>query len=312
MPEPKVSIIIGTFNRAHFILESLKSVFQQTFKDWECLIIDDGSSDNTKQIVSSYIIDDKRFNYLERPDSYKKGLPGARNYGLDNAKGDYIIFFDDDDYAHPEVISVCINLLLSNPDYDFCHFNKSSFTNEPPEMLYVKKKNIQYYPIGMKQIEEVISNKIPMASCTVLWRENCFANIRFNESLEYAEEWECYSRILLAGYSGIGINEFLYYNRKHADSNTGEFWRGGAKRKESQINAIILVMEQLKIKGYLTKTLFRYFIQMGIFLKDISIIKYLFKVANISLFVKFKYYLLFYFYPIIGRMYRLKKYLTNG
>jgi glycosyltransferase involved in cell wall biosynthesis len=94
---PKVSIIMATYNRAHFIVETLVSIQNQTFLDWECIIVDDGGTDNTKEVIKPIIEEDKRFLYVQRDDIYQKGLPGCRNNGLDIAKGDYIIFFDDDD-----------------------------------------------------------------------------------------------------------------------------------------------------------------------------------------------------------------------
>ena len=94
---PLVTIIMATYNRASFIVETLQSIQNQIFKDWECLIIDDGGTDATAAIIAPILAQDNRFQYLLRPDTYQKGLPGTRNYGLDLAKGDYIIFFDDDD-----------------------------------------------------------------------------------------------------------------------------------------------------------------------------------------------------------------------
>ena len=95
--EKKVSIIMATYNRAQFIMETLNSIKNQTYKNWECLIIDDGGSDNTEDVIAPLLKKDTRFKFLKRTDKYLKGLPGCRNYGLDVAQGDYIIFFDDDD-----------------------------------------------------------------------------------------------------------------------------------------------------------------------------------------------------------------------
>src|SRR5690606_10638879 len=96
-----VSIIIPTYNRAHLISETLDSVLAQTYTNWECIVVDDGSSDNTDELLRTYCDKDDRFKYFHRPDTHRPGGNGARNYGLDNAKGDYITFLDSDDYiAH--------------------------------------------------------------------------------------------------------------------------------------------------------------------------------------------------------------------
>lgn len=310
----KVAILLSTHNRAHLIGETLNSILAQTYKNWECFIVDDYSSDNTKEVVESYIKRDERFSYHLKISDYKKGLSGTRNYGLDISKKrgiEFIQFFDDDDIVHPQNLELCIRELKSD-NYDFCRFGRETFTGKFFQH-FQHIKNYEINTLDFKSLEEVITGKIPFNSCQVMWKKKCFEKNKFNEDLMYAEEWELYSRILAdSNVKGVNIQKILYFARKHPKSNTGEFWRGNKKRFDSQVKAIKLVIKHLKIKGYLSKTLIRYFVQMGIFLKDISIIKYLFKIANISLLLKCKYYLLYYFYPIIGRLYRVKKRLTNG
>ena len=77
---------MATYNRAHFIVETLRSIQNQIFESWQCLIIDDGGTDNTLEIITSILNKDSRFKFLKRPDNYKKGLPGCRNYGIDLVK----------------------------------------------------------------------------------------------------------------------------------------------------------------------------------------------------------------------------------
>lgn len=305
----KISILLATFNRAHLIEEMLDSISKQTFGNWECLIIDDGSSDNTEQIVSSYIKNDERFNYLKRPDAYRKGLPGSRNYGLDKAKGKYIIFFDDDDIAHPRNLEICLNK-LRNTGSDFCHYRKKSFTESIPDFQSITEFE-QNYKIGQDQIEQVIMNKIALASCTVMWKKECFVNIRFNETLNYAEEWECYTRILLEGYKGVGIEKVLYYNRKHSNSNTGEFWRGDKKRRNSNEKAVKLVIDNLQNKGLLSKYLTRHFIQMSVFLKNKDILDHALVKSNLTRKQKLKYRIFHKCYPFLSLGHRAKKLLKK-
>ena len=127
--KPEISIIMATYNRAHFIVETLQSIQKQIFENFECLIIDDGGTDNTLEVIQPIIGNDKRFLFLKRTEKYKKGLPGCRNYGLDIAKGNYIIFFDDDDIIHSQNLATTIQI-LKNEDFDFCCYQKESFINE--------------------------------------------------------------------------------------------------------------------------------------------------------------------------------------
>lgn len=85
--QPLVSIIIPTYNRAHLIGETLDSVLAQTYKNWECIIVDDGSSDNSDEIIDECVKKDARFKYYQRPDEHLPGGNGARNYGFRMSRG---------------------------------------------------------------------------------------------------------------------------------------------------------------------------------------------------------------------------------
>ena len=89
------SIILPTYNRSKTIDKTIESVINQTYKHWELIIIDDGSTDNTKEIITNYKTNDKRIKYLYQQN---KERSAARNNGIVNANGDYICFIDSDDY----------------------------------------------------------------------------------------------------------------------------------------------------------------------------------------------------------------------
>ena len=85
-----ISIIIPCYNQAHFLDQALQSVLNQTYLNWECLLINDGSTDETEIISNKWIKKDPRFKYFYKENG---GLSSARNFGLDNAEGDCIVFF---------------------------------------------------------------------------------------------------------------------------------------------------------------------------------------------------------------------------
>ncbi|MCX6197821.1 MAG: glycosyltransferase family 2 protein [Bacteroidetes bacterium] len=95
--QPFFSVIIPTYNRANLIGKAIESVFVQTFAQWELVIVDDGSTDNTKEVVQAY--NDKRINYVFQKNAERSA---ARNNGIENATGKYICFLDSDDYYLPE------------------------------------------------------------------------------------------------------------------------------------------------------------------------------------------------------------------
>ena len=284
---------MATYNRSQFILESLKSIQNQTYNNWECLIIDDGGSDNTVAVIEPLIQSDKRFKYLKRPSKYKKGLPGSRNYGLDLSKGDYVIFFDDDDIVHPQNLELCVDE-LSNKDVRFCRYLRTVFTGNF-DYNFDESKHYASFNMGIIDLEAVLKNEIPLNSCAVMWKKECFENHRFAEELMYAEEWELYSRILSNGFKGVSINKILFYGRKHPNSNTGEFYKNDPIRVASKKRAIELVVSNLASKGLLTIKLFKYLVNLAIGFRDYKLVKNVLRVSKsntkVALFIYLKYVL---------------------
>lgn len=304
-----VSIIMATYNRAHFIEESLLSIQKQTFTDWECLIIDDGGSDNTLAVITPILEMDSRFKYLKRPEKYLKGLPGCRNYGLDTAKGDYIIFFDDDDIVHPQNLELCV-LELSKNEVSFCRYLREVFFDDF-NYNFDFSKNYTSFNIDVNDLEKMLKNELPFNSCAVMWKKECFINNQFEEHLMYAEEWELYSRILSNGFKGISIDKCLFYGRKHLNSNTGEYYANDTIRVNSKKMAIRLLTRNLSDKNLLSPTLLKYFTSYAILFRDRELLNDILVISDLeskkSLYLKFK----FYSYPLWKTYKRINKILIE-
>lgn len=305
---PTITIIMATYNRAHFIVETLLSIQKQTFGDWECLIIDDGGTDNTPEVIAPILAQDVRFQYMKRPETYLKGLPGCRNYGLDLAQGTFVIFFDDDDIIHPDNLKTGL-AVVQNEKVAFCHYQKQAFETEIPNFEFSEPKIKQ--ALNSSHLYDIITHKIGLASCTVLWDKKCFETIRFKEELQYAEEWECYTRILSEGFEGIMIDAILYYNRKHPNSNTGEFFSHNPIRKKSNYDAILLVIANLKEKQLLTDLILRYFIQVALDYKEYQLFSAILETAQLSVFEKIKWRLFYFILPLRLYLYGFKKKLFS-
>ena len=125
--ENKISIIIPTYNRAHLISETLISISNQTFANWECIIVDDKSNDNTIKIVESFLLD-SRFKFFVRSDAHRKGANSCRNIGLEKSTGNLILWFDSDDILIPKALEVCVEF-FNNSAIDFCRFEREIFYN---------------------------------------------------------------------------------------------------------------------------------------------------------------------------------------
>jgi glycosyltransferase involved in cell wall biosynthesis len=116
-----VSIIIPTFNRGHLINEALNSVLEQTHTNWECIVVDDGSTDNTSEVLKSYCNQDKRFHFYKRPDNRPKGANACRNYGFEKSKGDFVNWFDSDDVMKPNFLESKLELMKEDLDAVFSY-----------------------------------------------------------------------------------------------------------------------------------------------------------------------------------------------
>lgn len=104
--QPLVSVIIPCYNKAAFLAEALDSVFMQSYSNWECIIINDGSLDNTQNIAKSYAIKDNRFKYLCQDN---QGVSIARNNGIKASSGIFILPLDADDTIEPTYIEKAVN-----------------------------------------------------------------------------------------------------------------------------------------------------------------------------------------------------------
>ena len=128
MNNPLISIIIPTYNRKHLIGATLDSVIAQNYNNWECIVVDDGSTDGTDSVITEYIKQDNRFEYLINERS--KGAQGARNTGLLKAKGNYVQFFDSDDIMYSNHLKIKIEAFNQNPSLDiitsFSHVKNSN------------------------------------------------------------------------------------------------------------------------------------------------------------------------------------------
>lgn len=142
MTNPLISIIIPTYNRAEIISETLDSVVAQTHENWECIIVDDGSTDNTADVILEYTNRDKRFKYHLRPETLNKGASPSRNYGLKQAKGDFIQFLDSDDLLNKNKFLEQLKLIINSPPLTITTCRWGSFSNS--SSLRIKTKYNSY------------------------------------------------------------------------------------------------------------------------------------------------------------------------
>ncbi len=125
---PLISVIIPTYNYGCFIPDALDAIMTQTYTNWEVLVIDDGSGDNTKQVVEEYAARDSRIHYIWQKNA---GPSAARNKGIELMKGEYVQFLDPDDLFEKRKFEVQLNVFHNNPEADIVYSKLRYFTERP-------------------------------------------------------------------------------------------------------------------------------------------------------------------------------------
>lgn len=214
MSAVQVSIIIPTYNRATYIGEALTSIINQTYTHWECLVIDDGSTDNTKNIIDSFHTKDHRIRYIKRPNNYPKGSNGSRNYGLSLAQGQYIAFCDDDDYWLHDKLEKQIPIFQQHPEVGLVTGNIEYVNSDGIRTGRVIKQTGNH---GYVFEEILLKNRLSMIT-PVIKREVFDKVGLFNTNFVIFEDWEYWRRVAYY-YPFYALQDVLACVRKH-DSNT--------------------------------------------------------------------------------------------
>lgn len=208
---PRVSVIMPCYNSEKYLRKAIQSVLDQTYRNFELIIIDDNSTDNTETIIKEYEQKDFRIRYYKK-DKSEKGISKTMNKGIELARGQYITRMDSDDIIIPEKIEQQIHFLDANKEYGICSVNIAMMDNL--DNIY----NINVYPEQKVPSEWTFlwTNPIPNAPCmyrTSIIKEN---NIKFNE-LKTAEDYDFLKQLVTKTKIHM-INEPLYYYRHNEKS----------------------------------------------------------------------------------------------
>ena len=203
-----VSIIVPCYKQAHYLEQSLQSVLDQTYTNWECIIVDDGSPDNTGEVAKSWCEKDARFKYLHQKNS---GLPSARNSGIKISKGEYILPLDSDDILHSDYLIKTVPVLNLESKIGIVSCYRYFFKND--------KHNIvkEFKASGSNYRNLMFENMLMPSS---IYRKKCWEEVGgYDESMTKGyEDWEFWISITKNGWDFKFVEEFLFYYRKSANS----------------------------------------------------------------------------------------------
>lgn len=215
---PQVSIIIPCYNTARYVAQTLRSVFSQTFANFEVVLVNDGSPDS-EQLESAIAPWRDRITYLK---TSNRGLAAARNHGIEHSRGEFIALLDSDDYWHPEYLAVQVQSLRDNPQADVVYPNAVVFY-EPPSAMPARLLSEMTPSSG-----EVTFTALVNETCTVmvsaLMRRSVLERAgRFDENLRRCEDFDLWLRFVKSGAKIIYHERPLVYYRRRDDSLSASF-----------------------------------------------------------------------------------------
>ena len=212
---PLVSIVIPTFNRAHLISETLDSIIAQTHTNWECIVVDDGSTDETINVLKAYVEKDKRFQLHKRPTHKLKGANACRNFGFKKSKGEYLIFLDSDDLLENTCLETRVKIFGMNINSDFLVFKMGEFKKAQfSDNKLIVESNVY------SDIKGFLNQNYPWNITGPIWKRNFLDdNLNFDERLTRFQDIDFHIRVLLKNnleYKIISITDCYY--RKDCES----------------------------------------------------------------------------------------------
>lgn len=212
----KVSIIVPCYNQAHFLNEAVTSILRQTYANWECIIVNDGSTDDTESVAKKLIESDERIIYHEKVNG---GLSSARNAGLDLSVGSYIQFLDADDYLAKTKLEKSIGEMSKNHEVkivvsNFKMFQKNILRLQDPYCKITQRE------LSFQSILNHWGDYFTIPIHCGFFEKTLFQNFRFPEHLKAKEDWVMWVTIFKGLPQANFIDEYLAYYRKNEQSMT--------------------------------------------------------------------------------------------
>lgn len=217
---PLISIIIPAYNAEKYIEASILSVLNQTYVNWELIIVNDGSTDRTQAIAEEFSSRDKRIKVINQQN---KRLAAARNTGIKNSTGQWVAFLDADDIWFPSKLEKQVKISEKVPYIDILYTDGWIFHYDDLTNLTAYSIKKGEFTSDEMYLLEYSGNYIPVIS--VMAKRNIMDKIGFPEEEIFfygCEDWDCWLRLAQAGANFYGIDEKLFYYRRHDSNMSGK------------------------------------------------------------------------------------------
>ena len=213
-----ISIVIPVYNAEKYLEQCLNSIKNQTYKNFEVILVNDGSIDHSESICMDFVKVDTRFKYFTKVNG---GASSARNFGLDNVTGNYITFIDADDWVDENHLEVLINNIKdNNSDMAVSSIKKFDNSNNFYFRVY---SNEEKYLLNYNKLNRVPANNSYKIAVSKLFKKELLSDVRFDESIVYGEDLEFFFKLYLNINSISYVDEVTYIYRLHDESSSSKF-----------------------------------------------------------------------------------------
>ena len=225
MTNPRVSILMPVYNVAPFLREAMDSILTQTFQDFELIVLDDCSPDNSAEILDTYT-DERIVRYRGEKNM---GLSNVLNVGMAIARGEFIARMDSDDISTPERLATQVAYLDAHPEVDLCSCGMELFAAK--QETWVRETNVE-------DVKITALFHSPILHASSMWRRASFERVglRFLQEMVPAEDYDMWTRAMAAGLRLVNIPEVMYLYRIHPSQATTQTDKTARKDREVKSN----------------------------------------------------------------------------
>lgn len=241
----KISIIMTSYNYEKFLVEAIESILNQKYANWELIIVDDGSVDNSVEIIKKYCEKDNRIKLFQHKNNKNNGLKASILLAVKNASSDWITFLESDDKYKSNYLDAKVKSIINNPELDLIFNDVELFGDDSAIKGYENYLNTRQSIIKNNKIKYsdlLVVNIIPSFSCVMI-KKDIFLSCNFDVPMPQALDYFLWTQVLSKVKTGY-LSEKLTFWRKHARNYTN--WASFSKKQELD-SALLKVLASKKV-----------------------------------------------------------------